>query len=260
MNTIYIILLVAVTIVVLIFRFVRIDQTKPPKSDAESGTDKVPQPQYLFAEKSSESTLEPEPKALNIDVPIAPQAAADQVDTAEGRIEARSHSEMSTAPPAHEGSPAHKADEPPEPKTAREIIGENNLILYVVSNYGVFTGAALLEITAAESLRLENNVFHKYDEENNVCYRIANGAGEVGFESIHSDNFQTQAVALTIAFSETRNPVRAYSSMRRLAELMVQQLGAVLKDAEHNRITSQTLNYYKDNVVNYQITNQSRLS
>ena len=148
---------------------------------------------------------------------------------------------------------------PLAPRADQDSVDENTLILYVVSNYGVFTGTALLELAKAEGLRLEQNVFHKYDGENNVCYRIANGAGEMGFESIHTANFQTQAIALTIAFPETRSPVRAYNNMRRFAELMVQDFGAVLKDAEHNRVTSQTLNYYKDSVVNYQLMNRGSL-
>lgn len=242
MNTIYVILLVAVFIILLILKFIRIDETKAAKQSAERTTGRAPKSLDLFAEKPPEQP----PAPINADVAIKPETAASQADPAPDNTE-------DASPDRDEG-----VDESPESQNTEELAGENTLILYAVSNYGVFTGTALLEIAALKNLRLEGNVFHKYDEENNVCYRVANGTGEMGFEFIHSANFQTQAIAITIAFPETRSPVRAYGSMRSFAELMVQDLGAVLKDAEHNRITSQTLNYYKDNVVSYQLMNRGR--
>ena len=269
MDTVYIILLAAIVVIFLIFRFVRPDRPQSSATKAErrratnldAGSSGVtPQTQDLFDPSGAEvqgDAVSKRAEGRALSKSAQKTKAPDSEEPMDGASEEATAETPETT--ETEETPDESTLLPLAPRAAQGLIDENTLILYVVSNYGVFTGTALLELAKAEGLRLEQNVFHKYDGENNVCYRIANGAGEMGFESIHTANFQTQAIALTIAFPETRSPVRAYNNMRRFAELMVQDFGAVLKDAEHNRVTSQTLNYYKDSVVNYQLMNRGSL-
>ena len=272
MDTVYIILLAAIVVIFLIFRFVRPDRPQSSATKAErrratnldAGSSGVtPQTQDLFDPSGAEvqgDAVSKRAKERALSKSAQKTKAPDSEEPMDGASDAATAETPETPEtPETEETPDESTLLPLAPRADQDSVDENTLILYVVSNYGVFTGTALLELAKAEGLRLEQNVFHKYDGENNVCYRIANGAGEMGFESIHTANFQTQAIALTIAFPETRSPVRAYNNMRRFAELMVQDFGAVLKDAEHNRVTSQTLNYYKDSVVNYQLMNRGSL-
>lgn len=169
--------------------------------------------------------------------------------------------------PAAEPSPRSRKPEPrgearrteqPERSESREPLPvEEVLVINVVSREEAgFKGPALLQSILESGLRFGGmDIFHRHESmagNGEVLFSMANGVKPGTFDLDDIDHFTTRAVSFFLGLPGPRHPKQAFDIMVAAARKLAQELNGELKDDQRSVMTAQTIEHYRQRIVEFE--------
>ena len=140
--------------------------------------------------------------------------------------------------------------EPPQP--AEEV-----LVISVISRDPAgFKGPALLQNILESGLRFgEMDIFHRHESmagNGEVLFSMANAVKPGVFDLDDIDLFSTPAVSFFLGLPGPRHPKQAFDVMVAAARKLSQELNGELKDDQRSVLTAQTIEHYRQRIVEFE--------
>ncbi|KOX64201.1 cell division protein ZipA [Pseudomonas psychrophila] len=180
---------------------------------------------------------------LNLDLDDGPSISARDDDFAQ------------EAKPRARSAPAVSAVEAKEsqPQQAAEEV----LVISVISRDPAgFKGPALLQNILESGLRFgEMDIFHRHESmagNGEVLFSMANAVKPGGFDLDDIDLFSTPAVSFFLGLPGPRHPKQAFDVMVAAARKLSQELNGELKDDQRSVLTAQTIEHYRQRIVEFE--------
>ena len=134
---------------------------------------------------------------------------------------------------------------------------EEVLVISVVAREGEgFNGPALLQNILESGLRFgEMDIFHRHESmagNGEVLFSMANGAKPGTFDLDDIDHFTTRAVSFFLGMPGPRHPRQAFDVMVAAARKLASELNGELKDDQRNTMTAQTIEHYRQRIVEFE--------
>ena len=138
-----------------------------------------------------------------------------------------------------------------EPQPAQEV-----LVISVISrDPGGFKGPALLQNILESGLRFgEMDIFHRHESmagNGEVLFSMANAVKPGVFDLDDIDLFTTPAVSFFLGLPGPRHPKQAFDVMVAAARKLSQELNGELKDDQRSVLTAQTIEHYRQRIVEF---------
>lgn len=149
--------------------------------------------------------------------------------------------------------PASSASTP-----ARELPPmEEVLVISVISrDEGGFKGPALLQNILESGLRFgEMDIFHRHESmagHGEVLFSMANAVKPGVFDLDDIDHFSTRAVSFFLGLPGPRHPKQAFDVMVAAARKLSHELNGELKDDQRSVLTAQTIEHYRQRIVEFE--------
>lgn len=134
---------------------------------------------------------------------------------------------------------------------------EEVLVINVISRdpHG-FGGPALLQNILESGLRFgEMDIFHRHESmagNGEVLFSMANAVKPGTFDLDDIDHFTTPAVSFFLGLPGPRHPKQAFDVMVAAARKLSQELNGELKDDQRSVLTAQTIEHYRQRIVDYE--------
>jgi len=158
-----------------------------------------------------------------------------------------------------------RAPEPPPPPPsvqARETRAKRDddavdvIVLHVMAKKDTyFEGEPLLEALLGNGLRYgDMGIFHRHEEENGsgpVHFSLANSVKPGTFDLATIDSFSTPGVTLFMPLDGLSNPLECFSQLIKTAQALAKALGGELKDETRSALTKQTIEHYRQQIIEY---------
>ncbi|QGZ30817.1 cell division protein ZipA [Stutzerimonas stutzeri] len=134
---------------------------------------------------------------------------------------------------------------------------EEVLVINVISRdpHG-FRGPALLQNILESGLRFgEMDIFHRHESmagNGEVLFSMANAVKPGTFDLDDIDHFTTPAVSFFLGLPGPRHPKQAFDVMVAAARKLSQELNGELKDDQRSVLTAQTIEHYRQRIVEYE--------
>ena len=180
---------------------------------------------------------------LNLDLDDGPSISARDDDFAQ------------EAKPRARSAPAVSAVEAKEsqPQQAAEEV----LVISVISRDPAgFKGPALLQNILESGLRFgEMDIFHLHESmagNGEVLFSMANAVKPGVFDLDDIDLFSTPAVSFFLGLPGPRHPKQAFDVMVAAARKLSQELNGELKDDQRSVLTAQTIEHYRQRIVEFE--------
>ena len=180
---------------------------------------------------------------LNLDLDDGPSISARDDDFAQ------------EAKPRARSAPAVSAVEAKEsqPQQAAEEV----LVISVISRDPAgFKGPALLQNILESGLRFgEMDIFHRHESmagNGEVLFSMANAVKPGVFDLDDIDLFSTPAVSFFLGVPGPRHPKQAFDVMVAAARKLSQELNGELKDDQRSVLTAQTIEHYRQRIVEFE--------
>jgi cell division protein ZipA len=134
---------------------------------------------------------------------------------------------------------------------------EEVLVISVVAREGEgFNGPALLQNILESGLRFgEMDIFHRHESmagNGEVLFSMANGVKPGTFDLDDMDHFRTRAVSFFLGMPGPRHPRQAFDVMIAAARKLANELNGELKDDQRNTMTAQTIEHYRQRIVEFE--------
>ena len=134
---------------------------------------------------------------------------------------------------------------------------EEVLVINVISrDEGGFNGPALLQNILESGLRFgEMDIFHRHESmagNGEVLFSMANGVKPGTFDLDDIDLFSTPAVSFFLGLPGPRHPKQAFDVMVAAARKLSQELNGELKDDQRSVLTAQTIEHYRQRIVEFE--------
>jgi len=134
---------------------------------------------------------------------------------------------------------------------------EEVLVINVVAREGDgFKGSALLQNILESGLRFgEMDIFHRHESmagNGEVLFSMANGVKPGTFDLDDIDHFSTRAVSFFLGLPGPRHPKQAFDVMVAAARKLSQELNGELKDDQRSVMTAQTIEHYRQRIVEFE--------
>jgi cell division protein ZipA len=134
---------------------------------------------------------------------------------------------------------------------------EEVLVISVISrNEGGFKGPALLQNILESGLRFgEMDIFHRHESmagNGEVLFSMANAVKPGVFDLDDIDHFSTRAVSFFLGLPGPRHPKQAFDIMVAAARKLSQELDGELKDDQRSVLTAQTIEHYRQRIVEFE--------
>ncbi|MCY1402626.1 Cell division protein ZipA [compost metagenome] len=141
----------------------------------------------------------------------------------------------------------------PAPAAAPEEV----LIINVISREeGGFKGPALLQNILESGLRYgDMNIFHRHESmagNGEVLFSMVNAVRPGTFDLDNIDNFSTRAVSFFLGLPGPRHPKQAFDVMIAAARKLAQELNGELKDEQRSVMTAQTIEHYRQRIIDFE--------
>lgn len=156
------------------------------------------------------------------------------------------------APPlkSSPSNPTKQSESKPQPI-------EEVLVLNVVSlSPDGFKGPALLQNILESGLRFgEMDIFHRHESmtgNGERYFSMANGVKPGTFDLDDIDHFSTRAVSFFLGLPGPKHPKRAFDVMLAAARKLSNELNGELQDDHHSVMTSQTIEHYRQRIVDFE--------
>ena len=145
------------------------------------------------------------------------------------------------------------AVEAKEPVQAAEEV----LVISVISRDPAgFKGPALLQNILESGLRFgEMDIFHRHESmagNGEVLFSMANAVKPGVFDLDDIDLFSTPAVSFFLGLPGPRHPKQAFDVMVAAARKLSQELNGELKDDQRSVLTAQTIEHYRQRIVEFE--------
>ncbi|RJG09766.1 cell division protein ZipA [Pseudomonas cavernicola] len=134
---------------------------------------------------------------------------------------------------------------------------EEVLVINVVAREGEgFNGPALLQNILESGLRFgEMDIFHRHESmagNGEVLFSMANGVKPGTFDLDDIDHFSTRAVSFFLGLPGPRHPKQAFDVMVAAARKLAHELNGELKDDQRSVMTAQTIEHYRQRIVEFE--------
>ncbi|QLC72156.1 cell division protein ZipA [Pseudomonas sp. LPB0260] len=139
-----------------------------------------------------------------------------------------------------------------EPAAVEEV-----LVINVVARDGEgFKGPALLQNILESGLRFgEMDIFHRHESmagNGEVLFSMANALKPGTFDLDDIEGFSTRAVSFFLGLPGPRHPKQAFDVMVAAARKLAHELNGELKDDQRSVMTSQTIEHYRQRIVEFE--------
>ncbi|MBD8481788.1 cell division protein ZipA [Pseudomonas coleopterorum] len=146
------------------------------------------------------------------------------------------------------GAPAIEKDLPPV---------EEVLVISVISrSESGFRGPALLQNILESGLRFgEMDIFHRHESmagNGEILFSMANAVKPGIFDLDDIDHFSTRAVSFFLGLPGPRHPKQAFDVMVAAARKLAHELDGELKDDQRSVLTAQTIEHYRQRIVEFE--------
>jgi cell division protein ZipA len=146
-------------------------------------------------------------------------------------------------------------DDFPEEKEAAPV--EEVLVINVVArDEAGFKGPALLQNILESGLRFgEMDIFHRHESmagNGEVLFSMANGVKPGTFDLDDIELFSTRAVSFFLGLPGPRYPKQAFDVMVAAARKLSHELNGELKDDQRSVLTAQTIEHYRQRIVEFE--------
>lgn len=146
-----------------------------------------------------------------------------------------------------------------EPKAAPKELPpiEEVLVINVIArdSFG-FRGTALLQNILESGLRFgDMNIFHRHESmtgNGEILFSMANAVKPGTFDLDDIDRFTTPAVSFFLGLPGPRHPKQAFDLMLAAARKLAQELSGELKDDQRSVLTAQTIEHYRQRIVEFE--------
>jgi cell division protein ZipA len=146
-------------------------------------------------------------------------------------------------------SPAVNDKEQPQ---AEEVL----VISVICRDAAGFKGPALLQNILESGLRFgEMDIFHRHESmagNGEVLFSMANAVKPGVFDLDDIDHFSTPAVSFFLGLPGPRHPKQAFDVMVAAARKLSQELNGELKDDQRSVLTAQTIEHYRQRIVEFE--------
>ncbi|MFO2465218.1 cell division protein ZipA [Pseudomonas sp. 15FMM2] len=119
-----------------------------------------------------------------------------------------------------------------------------------------FKGPALLQNILESGLRFgEMDIFHRHESmagNGEVLFSMANAVKPGTFDLDDIDHFSTRAVSFFLGLPGPRHPKQAFDVMVAAARKLSQELNGELKDDQRSVLTAQTIEHYRQRIVEFE--------
>ena len=134
---------------------------------------------------------------------------------------------------------------------------EEVLVISVISrDTNGFKGPALLQNILESGLRFgEMDIFHRHESmagNGEVLFSMANAVKPGVFDLDDIDHFSTPAVSFFLGLPGPRHPKQAFDVMVAAARKLSQELNGELKDDQRSVLTAQTIEHYRQRIVEFE--------
>lgn len=155
-------------------------------------------------------------------------------------------------------------DEFPEDKPKQRITEDKDLppveevlVISVISrDESGFKGPALLQNILESGLRFgEMDIFHRHESmagNGEVLFSMANAVKPGVFDLDDIDHFSTRAVSFFLGLPGPRHPKQAFDVMVAAARKLAHELNGELKDDQRSVMTAQTIEHYRQRIVEFE--------
>jgi cell division protein ZipA len=134
---------------------------------------------------------------------------------------------------------------------------EEVLVISVISrDESGFKGPALLQNILESGLRFgEMDIFHRHESmagHGEVLFSMANAVKPGVFDLDDIDHFSTRAVSFFLGLPGPRHPKQAFDVMVAAARKLAHELNGELKDDQRSVLTAQTIEHYRQRIVEFE--------
>jgi cell division protein ZipA len=134
---------------------------------------------------------------------------------------------------------------------------EEVLVISVISrDESGFKGPALLQNILESGLRFgEMDIFHRHESmagNGEILFSMVNAVKPGIFDLDDIDHFSTRAVSFFLSLPGPRHPKQAFDVMVAAARKLSQELGGELKDDQRSVLTAQTIEHYRQRIVEFE--------
>ena len=153
---------------------------------------------------------------------------------------------------------ADEYDEPEgkEPEQELPPVEEVLVINVIARDPSGFRGPALLQNILESGLRFgEMDIFHRHESmagNGEVLFSMANAVKPGTFDLDDIDHFTTPAVSFFLGLPGPRHPKQAFDVMVAAARKLSAELSGELKDDQRSVLTAQTIEHYRQRIVEYE--------
>ncbi|WP_028693802.1 cell division protein ZipA [Pseudomonas cremoricolorata] len=131
------------------------------------------------------------------------------------------------------------------------------LVISVISrDPGGFKGPALLQNILESGLRFgDMDIFHRHESmagHGEVLFSMANAVKPGIFDLDDIDHFSTRAVSFFLGLPGPRHPKQAFDVMVAAARKLAHELDGELKDDQRSVLTAQTIEHYRQRIVEFE--------
>ncbi|RMQ41624.1 Cell division protein ZipA -like protein [Pseudomonas cichorii] len=155
-------------------------------------------------------------------------------------------------------------DDFPDDKPAQRITEDKDLppveevlvISVICRDESGFKGPALLQNILESGLRFgEMDIFHRHESmagNGEVLFSMANAVKPGIFDLDDIDHFSTRAVSFFLGLPGPRHPKQAFDVMVAAARKLAHELNGELKDDQRSVMTAQTIEHYRQRIVEFE--------
>jgi cell division protein ZipA len=134
---------------------------------------------------------------------------------------------------------------------------EEVLVINVIARDEIgFKGPALLQNILESGLRFgEMDIFHRHESmagNGEVLFSMANALKPGTFDLDDIEGFSTRAVSFFLGLPGPRHPKQAFDVMVAAARKLAHELNGELKDDQRSVMTAQTIEHYRQRIVEYE--------
>ncbi|WP_332821906.1 cell division protein ZipA [Pseudomonas sp.] len=165
--------------------------------------------------------------------------------------------------PVDEGTAESRKDKAHNASKELPPVEEVLVINVVARDDDGFKGPALLQNILESGLRFgEMDIFHRHESmagNGEVLFSMANALKPGTFDLDDIEGFNTRAVSFFLGLPGPRHPKQAFDVMVAAARKLAHELNGELKDDQRSVMTAQTIEHYRQRIVEYerkQLTNK----
>ncbi|MFJ7885017.1 cell division protein ZipA [Pseudomonas sp. NPDC096917] len=213
---------------------------KEPQLDEQD----LPSVSMPAREKGSKRGGEPSQGDLNLNLDLDDDGPS---------LSARDDDFPAETKPRGRAAPTVSAVESKEPaQPAEEVL----VISVICRDPAGFKGPALLQNILESGLRFgEMDIFHRHESmagNGEVLFSMANAVKPGVFDLDDIDLFSTPAVSFFLGLPGPRHPKQAFDVMVAAARKLSQELNGELKDDQRSVLTAQTIEHYRQRIVEFE--------